>query len=583
MFRITKKVFSILSAENRRKVGLLAVLMLIGAIMESVGVSLILPLAASLMEAADWRGSGYANLICNLLHIDTYSTYVRVILYLLIAVFVIKNLYLMFEYYFQYSFIAKCRFDMQKKLIQGYLYRRYEFFLNVSSGEIVRVISSDTNQTTNVLINLLIFYTELIVCAALVITIFLISYQIALFLLIVLCVETIIITFVVKPVMSKYGEDQRIETSETNKWILQAINGMKGIKVSKTEPFFEKMYSMHATGVITAEIKSQTISAMPRLIIEACTITAILALLLFSLLQGSNLNDLFSQISAFLVAAVRLLPSVNRISAVLAQTPFLEGGVDSVIKNLQDITPDASRLTDEKIDMEADERVEEYLRSGIVFSDVSYSYPNAETNVLNHANIQIQYGESVGIVGVSGAGKTTAMDIMLGLLTPGAGIVAIDGENLKNCADDWLRRIAYIPQQIFLMDDTIRANVAFGLLDTDIDDKLVWQALEEAQMGAYVRRLPKGINTEIGEQGIRLSGGQRQRIGIARALYRNPDVLFLDEATSAVDTETESAIMESIDHLKGKKTLIIIAHRLSTISNCDVVYRIENGIIQKER
>ena len=219
------------------------------------------------------------------------------------------------------------------------------------------------------------------------------------------------------------------------------------------------------------------------------------------------------------------------------------------------------------------------LKSGIELRNIEYCYPNSNTYVLKNANMVIPAGKSIGIIGTSGAGKTTLVDILLGLLQKNAGQIIIDGSNVEVSTQYWNSAIGYIPQSIFLMDDTVKANVAFGLRDKDIDEAQVWRALEEAQIAEHVRKMPEGIYTSIGERGIRLSGGQRQRLGIARALYKNPPILVLDEATSALDNETEASIMEAIEHFQGKKTIIIIAHRLTTIRNCDIIYRVEDGMI----
>ncbi|MCF0127423.1 MAG: ABC transporter ATP-binding protein, partial [Pseudobutyrivibrio sp.] len=222
-------------------------------------------------------------------------------------------------------------------------------------------------------------------------------------------------------------------------------------------------------------------------------------------------------------------------------------------------------------------------KSSVELSNITYAYPGSPVNVLEDANMEIPIGKSVGIVGTSGAGKTTAVDVMLGLLKPSKGVVLSDGKDIQSDYPGWLQCVAYIPQTIFLTDDSIRANVAFGIKKEDIDEDALWRALDQAQLGDFVRSLPDGLDNQVGERGVRLSGGQRQRIGVARALYKNPEILVFDEATSALDNETESAIMESINALHGEKTLIIIAHRLTTIEGCDMVYRVGDGKITRER
>lgn len=249
--------------------------------------------------------------------------------------------------------------------------------------------------------------------------------------------------------------------------------------------------------------------------------------------------------------------------------PFFMGVSD----NLQD------EISGENTDMSFAEEAKDKLpvKKSIELRDITYHYPNSEPLIFDHANMEIPVGAAVGIVGTSGAGKTTVVDILLGLLEIQTGGVYADGVNIKENYRSWLKNVGYIPQMIFMLDDTIRKNVAFGIAEEEIDEDRLWEVLREAQLDEFVKSLPEGVDTSIGERGIRISGGQRQRIGIARALYYDPEVLILDEATSALDNDTEAAIMDSINSLHGRKTLIIIAHRLQTIEKCDMVYRVENG------
>lgn len=381
--------------------------------------------------------------------------------------------------------------------------------------------------------------------------------------------------------MRKEGQKLLKENGASNSWALQIINGIKSIKVSHTEDYFEKNYNEHAYAAVDASRKNQTYSVIPRLLIEAVTVMAVLTMILFQLLAGMDVMRVVPQLSAFVVAAVRLLPSVNRISTNINQIPYYEDALNTVLNALEDdkynigkIIRNSSKIKVEKQSAKIEKMV---FEKNVVVDHITFSYPNSETDILKDAYLEIAKGQSVGIVGTSGAGKTTIVDIMLGLLKPKKGAVLVDGSDIENSLSAWLGILSYIPQNIFLIDDSVRKNVAFGIDEQDIDDGEVWRALKEAQMEEFVRSLPEGLDTGVGEKGIRLSGGQCQRIGIARALYNDPEILFFDEATSSLDNETESAIMEAIENLKGYKTLVVIAHRLTTIKNCDVVYRIEKG------
>lgn len=581
MINATKKLLRILDRKQKHQVVLLVLMMLVGGVMESVGVSLMLPLITGIMYENEWKSKWYAKIICNLFHIGSQRSYIIVLLVALILVFIIKNAYLMVEYNVQYGFIAKSRYQLQQNLIHQYMRVPYAFYLNANSGEIIRVLSNDTFYTFTLLTSLLCIYTEVIVSAILIVTIILISPQIAFWMAIFLIVEVLLIWKVIKPIMRREGQKLLKENGASNSWALQIINGIKSIKVSHTEGYFEKNYNEHAYAAVDASRKNQTYSVVPRLLIEAVTVMAVLTMILFQLLAGMDVMRVVPQLSAFVVAAVRLLPSVNRISTNINQIPYYEDALNTVLHALEDEEYNIGKVirgfSSKKVDGQSTKSVKIDFENKVVVDHVTFSYPNSETEILKDAYLEIAKGQSVGIVGTSGAGKTTIVDIMLGLLKPKEGAVRVDGTDIEDSLPAWLGILSYIPQNIFLIDDSVRKNVAFGIDEQYIDDGEVWRALKEAQMEEFVRSLPDGLDTGVGEKGIRLSGGQCQRIGIARALYNDPEILFFDEATSSLDNETESAIMEAIESLKGYKTLVVIAHRLTTIKNCDVVYRIEEG------
>lgn len=584
MLRITKKLFQILNTRQKQFVIVLVFMMLLGGIMESLSVSLILPLITAVMDTKTWNGKWYAQLLCSIFNISDQRQYVSVLLILLIIVFVLKNVYLIVEYRIQYNFIGKCRYDMQAGLIHSYIRKPYTFYLSANFGEIIRIINSDVTEAFNLLTGVLLFYTEIIVSIVLGITIIVMSPMMAFGIIIILLVELLVIAVIIKPVMQRTGEGQRNESALSNKWLLQSLNGIKSIKVANKEDYFEDNFKEHARKSVRLAAKYQTLYNLPRLLIEAFTVAGVLFIMLILVLNGMDLASLVPQLSAFVIAAIRLLPSVNRISTSINQVPFYEGGLDNIIRVIKD--EDVLESSSSEIEFAGwkNQTFRNFtFNENIAFKDVSFSYPQNDKRILDYTRFKIHAGESVGIIGSSGSGKTTTVDIMLGLLSPSSGSVSVDGDDINDNLPAWLSHLAYIPQSIFLMDDTIRANVAFGIDRSKMSDEKVWESLREAQLEDFVRGLPEGIDTTIGEQGVRLSGGQRQRIGIARALYNDPEILFFDEATSALDNETEKAIMESIENLKGRKTLVIIAHRLTTIENCDVVYKVENGKIIKER
>jgi ABC-type multidrug transport system fused ATPase/permease subunit len=584
MFRILKKFSLILNRQQKVRVVIIAILMLIGAFLETLGVGLILPLVSAITTPDLIETNKYARLVCEILDLHAARTFMIVVIAALIFVYIFKNLFLFFEYYVQYRFICNNRFAVQSRLMQVYLRRPYEFFLNAESGEIVRIVTSDTSSTFNLLSTVLAFLTEAVVCVALIIAIIATDPFMAFLLALVLGGMMFLINLILKPILRKAGLSYQKNSAQSNKWLLQSINGIKEVKVAGKEEYFLSQFSKYGKRAIDSEKLNSVLGTVPRLSIEAFGISAMLAVIAFLMLKGREVDTLLPQLSAFAVAAVRLMPSVNRMTTNINSMSYLEPSLDKMLEHLSV----AERWANEPDGAEAglaggnesDEKLT--LSEKVELSDITYCYPDAPSPVLSHADMEIPIGKSVGVVGASGAGKTTAIDILLGLLPPQAGQVLSDGMDIQKNYAGWLSHIGYIPQMIFMLDDTIRANVAFGIPKDEIDEKKVWKAIEEAQLAEFVKSLPDGLDTTIGERGVRLSGGQRQRIGIARALYPDPELLIFDEATSALDNETEAAIMESINALHGHKTLVIIAHRLTTIEECDIVYRVDNGKIKKD-
>lgn len=586
MLSVVKKFSLILERRQKKKLIILFFLMLIGAFLEVLGVSLMIPLVGAIMKPDIIETNETVGWVCSIFGLHSHRTFVILCIAVLIIVFVVKDLFLIFEYYIQYRFLYNNRFATQKKLLAIFLKRPYEYYLNAQSGEIIRVIQNDIDGTYNLLTTLLGLATETIVSAALVLTIFFVDPKMTIFVAVMMGGIMLLITKVVKPILRKEGITRQKNAALLNKWLLQAITGIKEIKVTRTESFFEGNYAKSGALMIRADRKNAVVGQIPRLLIEMVSVCAMLAWIAVMIYRGKEIGTLITSLSAFAMAAVKLMPSANRIVAAFNAIAYQEPALDKTLTNLRALEGEnlLEKFPVQKQEDNAGKTASAIsLEREIRLRNISFTYPNSEQMVLSEADMVIPVGKSVGIVGTSGAGKTTAVDIMLGLLVPQKGQVLADGVDVQENYSSWLSHIGYIPQSIFMLDDSIRANVAFGLSEDEIDDAQVWHALEEAQMAEFVKTLPEGIETQIGERGVRLSGGQRQRIGIARALYPNPELLLFDEATSALDNETEAAIMESINSLHGRKTMVIIAHRLQTIEGCDMVYRVADGKIKQER
>lgn len=583
--RVVKKFRSILSAHQKIRIAQLIILMVIGGILETVSVSMILPFMNMIMSPDKIINNFYIHKICIYLNIYDTKVFLVFMALALALLYFFKNMYLVFEYNVQYRFVYGNMFAMQHQLLHNFIHKPYEYFLSVNSGEIIRIVNVDTPNTFAMLLSLLNLFTEIVVSAMLLITVFFTAPDITLIMAAVLAVLLLFMNMILKPRLKRAGVNYQKASAGVNKWLLQSIQGIKEIKVMTKEGFFQENFDRQGSECIKSLRKNQIYSIMPRFFIEAVCMGTMLIVIAGLIYNGLDLQSLIPMLTAVAMAAVRLLPAVNRISSFLASISYNEPMMDKLIENLKKITEkESADLGDALADSAAESRDGDVpvLERELKASSVSFRYPKTKKCILNGASMIIRYGESVGIVGESGAGKTTVVDIILGLLQPQEGGIYIDGINIQCNIQAWMKQIGYIPQSIFMLDDTILANVAFGIAQEDISVENVWRVLKEASLDKFVKTLPDTIYTQIGERGVRLSGGQRQRIGIARALYLNPEILVFDEATSALDNKTESEIMESINNLRGKKTMIIIAHRLTTLQSCDRIYRVENGYIKAE-
>lgn len=575
----------LLDKRQKRIMVALVFMMLIGAILETLGISMIYPVMNIVMEKDAVQKHTYLQVICRIFHIDQSDTtgLMVFIMLSLIGMFIVKNIYLFFQQKVQLKFVYTNQFATSRRMMINFMERPYEYYLGADTAVIQRSITSDVNNMYGLILSLLQLCSETIVFVCLVAVSFVTDAAMTMIVTVLLVVVLLVIKCVLKPIMKKAGEENQEYYSGLYKWIDQSVMGIKEIKIAAKENYFINEYAKCGAGYVNAVQRYNLYNATPRMIIESVAIAGMILYMMFRLLGGAQAAEIMPQLAALAVMAMRLIPCANRINNYLTSISYFEPFFMGVSDNLQQEIRDESISYDPETYRKKKDVEKLPVKDKVELKDIVYCYPGTDTLIFNHADMEIPIGKSVGIVGTSGAGKTTAVDILLGLLKLQQGQILADGVEVREHYQSWLKNIGYIPQFIFMIDSTIRKNVAFGYQDEDIDDEKVWRALKEAQLDEFVRGLPEGLDTGIGERGIRISGGQKQRIGIARALFEDPEILVLDEATSALDNETEAAIMDSINRLHGKKTLIIIAHRLQTIEKCDMVYRVEHGKVQRER
>ncbi|RKJ19894.1 ABC transporter ATP-binding protein [bacterium D16-50] len=573
MVQIVKKLRVLLDRKQKRAMAGLMVLMIIGAFLQTAGVGMLVQSVNVVIDPQVLEKSALARGFYDFLGCRDFKSFSITVMALLVAVFAAKNAFLFIQQKLTFAFVYTNQFATSERMMRNYLRRGYEFYLNADTAVVQRSITSDVNNMYALILALLQLLSDGVMSLFVVGYCLMTNGVMTVLLAVSLLALMTVIKGVLKPVMYKAGKDNQDYYSGLFKWISQTVQGIKAIKIACKEQYFVDEYRKCGRGYVNAVQRYSLYNNVPKLLIETVCIAVMMGYMIALTVMGTATDNMLEVLATLAAAAFVLLPAVNRINNQINSIAYFEPFFMGVSDNLQDEIKDSS--VDMSFAAEGEEKLP--LRECIELRDIVYAYPNTDKLIFDHAQLTVPIGASVGIMGTSGAGKSTIVDILLGLLEVREGRILADGIEVKTHYRSWLKNIGYIPQMIFMLDDTIRRNVAFGVHDENIDEDRVWEVLKEAKLDEFVRSLPEGLETGIGERGIRLSGGQRQRIGIARALYYDPEVLILDEATSALDNDTESAIMESINGLQGRKTLVIIAHRLRTIEKCDVVYRVEDG------
>ncbi|HDS05875.1 MAG TPA: ABC transporter ATP-binding protein [Deltaproteobacteria bacterium] len=575
-----KKLLFLISGKGRFKFFILLAAMFINSLLEMIGVGSIPVFILIISNPEKIMQHQWAAPFVGLFDITTSKSLLTWGAVFLIGLFVAKNVFLSLLIYIKTRIIYNEQVRLGNRLFKAYMKASYPFFLNRNSAELLRNVNNETRLIiSGVILPLLQTVLDGLVLVMIVILLMAVEPVVSLLAFAILgSVSFIFIRFTNKK-NKAYGKEARQHRRRMNKIVLEGISGIKDIIVMGRENSFLSRYNFSAVRTAITLRYKQMISQLPKPFMETIAVVGMLLIVLMLLVLGRDINSLLPVLTLFAVAAMRLLPVLKDIVAAYTDIRYNVYAIDPVYNDLKLLEKDADRQLkkEKKIDITPYPFVSE-----IVFKNVSYRYPQGNVQAVRNINLNIPKGAVVGLVGPSGAGKTTLVDILLGLLKPQEGKVLADKQDIFADVRRWRKNVGYIPQFIHLNDDTIRRNIAFGLPDDEIDEALVWEAINASQLEEFVRELPKGLDTVVGERGTRLSGGQRQRIGIARALYGNPPVLIMDEATSALDNITEKYVIDALDKLRGDRTIIIIAHRLTTVRNCDVVYLMNEGRILEQ-
>ena len=570
-----QKLNYIFTRKDKIKIFILMMIVIVGSFLELLAVSIFSPFIELIMAPDTLGESTIMSYVYQLFGIEDISYFLALIAGGIIVIYIVKNIYIILEKNAIYKFSYRIQRTISTDLLKAYMKEPYTFHLNKNISVLQRSMQEDTDQFTKGIIHIMEMVAEVFVCVAIGIYLFIVSKSITVIIagLLLLCLA--IFSFISKKYSSAWGREGQAHKSKIYQWMNQSLGGIKEIKVLNREKSFIEHYDNYFAKYVRVLRLNRLIGVVPKYIIEMVCMTGLLLAIIFKIFFGQkDLIDFVPQLAVFAVAAFRLLPSVGKINEHLSAVLYAMPSLDLIYNDLREIeTLDTKEQTCDQ---------DWHFKEKIEIKNVTYHYPDAEVNVIDNASFEINRGKTVAFVGASGAGKSTMVDILLGLLEPQYGKIYADGMNVYKNLPTWQKEIGYIPQTIYLSDDTIRNNVAFGVREEDINEEAVIHALQQAQLSEFVESLPEGLDTFVGDRGVRLSGGQRQRIGIARALYHDPEILVLDEATSALDSETETAVMEAIEKLQGQKTMLIIAHRLTTIRNADVIYEVGNGKVQQK-
>ncbi len=568
--KLIKLIWKLLTSNEKYNYFIHIVLSLINTFFETVLIALVIPLTQIIMKK---KVSIF--FLDNLNYLDTlsYEDQVFVAITLLVTIYLVKNFFYAFFLWWQHNYIAKFETRIVKKLFSTYILQPYPFHLAKSSGVLINKINFEVGSFNSTLKAICHISSEFLVLVALSTCLLIYEPQGTLIVIIFALLIFLISSYFLKKKVRLWGEKRFIHQGLANRELVQSFEGIKEIKVMGLEKKIISNFFKNISQAIMWRTKWEITAGFPRIIFETIAVVSF-CLLIFAILKISSSVNLIEITALFLAATFRLMPSLTRITSSYTTFQNQYAPVSSIVNDLNLITIELQN-EESKVDLKFNESIE--------IKDLNFMHENTEKLAINNLNFNIKKGDIVGIIGTSGSGKTTLADIIIGLLKTNKGNILvdniqIDSKNLKN----WQKKIGYVPQTIFLSDESVRGNIAYGVDENLVNEERIKKCIQMANLDKFVSELPVGLDTIIGEKGIRISGGQRQRLAIARTLYHDTEILIFDEATSALDPKNESEIISNILSLKGNKTIIIIAHKFSLIKDCDNIIVLDDGKLIKQ-
>lgn len=575
---LARRLRGLFTPRERARLAVIVLMMTVGAAFEALSIGLILPFIAILNSPALIHENTILRRAYELTGVGGANQFLLGVGCLLLVVFIVKNIYLGLVTYLSSNLIFNKQAALSRDLLEHYLRQPYTFHLQKNSAQLQsNVVNEIGRLTSGVLLPLLALLAEFLVMLFIVGLLLAIDPFVTVITIATTGLVALLIQSLLRSALTRLGEQRTYHAGLLIKAVHHALGGVKEAKIHGREVFFLDAYDRNSRGYVRTARLFTTLNTLPRLLIETLIVGGMLIVIITLLAQGGDLQKALPLLALFGMSAVRIMPSLTRMIAASNNVRFNYSALDAI--DVEALAASVARTVPE-IPFSAPPAAPTSLHfSTLELRDIGFRYPDVNLESLAGISLRIDRGQSIGIVGASGAGKSTLVDLILGLLEPFAGFIRVGGHELRAIRTEWQRMIGYVPQSIYLLDDSIRRNVAFGLEDGTISDARVWEALKAARLDDRIRNLPSVLDTAVGERGVRLSGGERQRIGIARALYHQPEILVFDEATSALDNQTEREIADTIDTLSGEKTVIIVAHRLTTVKHCQCIYFMNRGRI----
>jgi ATP-binding cassette, subfamily B, bacterial PglK len=576
---VFKKINFILTPREASRGFIFLFLMIIGMIFETLGIGMIAPLIHVISDPTVFSSNSDFSVIINFLNIESYRSLVITFSIGIVGIYIIKNCFLVYFSWYKIQYLTSLRMNLGNRIFKIYLSKPYSFHLAHNSGQLIQNVSTEVTIFTGRFLapSLVIFTESLIVIGIISLLLFLEPLGTIILIMFLGLIAKLILSATRKHIQ-KWGKERQYHDGKKIQHLQQGLGGIKDALLLGRIQFFLNRYKRHNLLSTKPDQKQSFLQEIPRLWIEVLAILGFSAMALVMVIQDNNTTKIISILGVFGAAAFRLMPSVTRIIASIQSLRYSGIVLDSLYKEFSHT--DMVDINNSKDYSHTNNFTK--LSTEINISNITFKYEGTDKPSLLNVSLKIPIGKSIGLMGSSGSGKSTLVDILLGLLKPDSGNIMVDGQNINVNTRSWQNQVGYVPQSIYLIDSSLRNNIAYGVEEDSIDDRMIERVIRSAHLSDFVESLPEGINTYVGERGVRLSGGQKQRIGIARALYSDPDIIVLDEASSSLDNKTEKQIMNTVDELHLHKTILIVAHRLTTLEKCDWIYKLENGKIVEE-